>query len=51
MQDALEKLDGVEKAVASHPDKRVEVEMSRQVDSAEIQRAIEEAGYKFIGEL
>lgn len=49
VKEALEKIDGVTKATASHEKKQVEVEFSKDVPTSEIEKAIISAGYKFLG--
>lgn len=49
VKEALEKIDGVTKATASHEKKQVEVEFSKDVSTIEIEKAIVNAGYKFLG--
>ena len=45
---ALEDIDGVEKAVASHTDKNAVVTLAKDVDNAELKKAVEEAGYEVV---
>ena len=45
---ALEAIDGVEKAVASHTDKNAVVTLAKDVDNAELKKAVEEAGYEVV---
>ena len=46
--DALEAIDGVEKAVASHEAKNAVVTLSKDVDNAVLKKAVEDAGYQVI---
>ena len=46
---ALEAIDGVEKAVASHTDKNAVVTLSKDVDNDVLKKAVEEAGYEVVG--
>ncbi len=46
--DALEKIDGVEKAVASHEAKNAIVTLSKDVDNEVLKKAVEDAGYKVL---
>ena len=43
---ALEAIDGVEKAVASHTDNNAVVTLTKDVDNAVLKKAVEEAGYE-----
>ena len=45
---ALEAIDGVEKAVASHTEKNAVVTLAKDVDNAELKKAVEEAGYEVV---
>ena len=45
---ALEAIDGVEKAVASHADKNAIVTLSKDVDNAVLKKAVEDAGYEVV---
>ena len=45
---ALEAIDGVESAVASHTEGTAVVTMSKDVDNAALTAAVEEAGYKVL---
>lgn len=49
VKKALEALDGVDEAVASHEENMVTITASRAIDDATIKAAIEEAGYGFAG--
>ena len=48
VKKALEAIDGIESAVASHKDELVTITTSKEVDKNLIKAAIEEAGYTFI---
>lgn len=48
VKDALEKIDGVTSATASHEKKQVEIELSKEVDSSLLEKAIIDAGYEVI---
>lgn len=49
VKKALEALDGVDEAVASHEENMVTITASKAIDDATIKAAIEEAGYGFAG--
>ncbi|WP_026496925.1 heavy metal translocating P-type ATPase [Butyrivibrio sp. WCD3002] len=49
VKKALEAIDGIESAVASHKDNLVTITNSKDVDEAVIKAAVEEAGYEFAG--
>lgn len=49
IKNALEELDGVEEAIASHEKGTAELKLSLQIDSKKIKKAVESAGYKFQG--
>lgn len=49
IKNALEELDGVEEAIASHEKGTAEIKLSSQIDSKKIKKAVESAGYKFHG--
>ncbi|WP_026525829.1 heavy metal translocating P-type ATPase [Butyrivibrio sp. MB2005] len=49
VKKALEAIDGIESAVASHKDNLVTITNSKDVDEAAIKAAVEEAGYEFAG--
>ncbi|WP_407425100.1 metal-transporting ATPase [Treponema sp.] len=49
VKDALEKIDGVKLALPSHEQGEVKLELSKEVASSEFEKAVTEAGYKFIG--
>ena len=48
VQDALEKLDGVESATANHEKAEVIVKLSKDVSDSEFEKAISDAGYEFV---
>ncbi len=49
VKKALEAIDGVKEAVASHTDGRVVVTLSDEVADEVLQRAVEEKDYKVLG--
>ena len=49
VKKALEAIDGIDSAVASHEENLVTVTNSRDVDEATIKAAVEEAGYEYAG--
>ncbi|MBQ7636466.1 MAG: heavy metal translocating P-type ATPase, partial [Lachnospiraceae bacterium] len=51
VKKALEAIDGIENAVASHEDNLVTITSSSDVDEAVIKAAVEEAGYEYAGVL
>lgn len=48
VKKALEAIDGVTSAVASHTEKQATVELSKDVDTAVLEQAVVEAGYTII---
>ena len=48
-KEALEKIDGVENAVASHTEGTAKVTLSKDVDNEEMKKAIEAEGYTVVG--
>ena len=46
--DALQAIDGVEKAVASHVEKNAVVTLTKEVDNAVLKKAVEDAGYEVV---
>lgn len=48
-KQALEAIDGVESAVASHVDKKACVTLTKEVEDSVLRKAVEDAGYKVIG--
>ena len=48
VKKALEAIDGVTSAVASHTEKQATVELSKDVDSAVLEQAVVDAGYTII---
>ncbi len=51
VKKALEAIDGIESAVASHEENLVTITNSKDVDEAAIKAAVEEAGYEYAGVL
>ena len=49
VKKALEAIDGIDSAVASHDDNLVTITNSKEVDEAAIKAAVEEAGYEYAG--
>lgn len=49
VKKALEKIDGITSATASHKNGTVTIETSKAVDEAAIKAAVEEAGYEYCG--
>ena len=49
VKKALESIDGVESAVASHEDNLVTITNSKDVDESLLKAAVEEAGYEYVG--
>jgi len=49
VKKALEKLTGVEEAIADHEQELVTIRTTQPVELEEIQEAIEEAGYEYVG--
>ena len=49
VKKALEAIDGIDSAVASHEEKLVTITNSKDIDEALIKAAIEEAGYEYAG--
>ena len=49
VKKALEALDGVESAEASHEKKQAILKLSREVPEDEIRKAVKDAGYEFVG--
>lgn len=50
VKEALEKINGVASAAASHENKTAVVQLTKEVPSAEFEKAILEAGYKYIAQ-
>ena len=48
VKQALEKLDGVEEAKADHEKCQVYVKLSKEVAEADLEKAVTEAGYKYV---
>ncbi len=51
VKKALEAIDGIESAVASHEENLVTITSSKDVDEAVVKAAVEEAGYEYAGVL
>ena len=49
VKKALEAIDGIELATASHNDNLVEIKTSKDVEESAIKAAVEEAGYEYAG--
>ena len=49
VKKALEAIDGIESAVASHDENKVSITTSKDVDEALIKAAVEDAGYEYAG--
>ena len=49
VKKALEAIDGIEAAVASHEENLVTITGSKEVDEALIKEAVTEAGYEYAG--
>ena len=49
VKKALEAIDGIESAAASHADNLVTITNSKEIDEALIKAAVEEAGYEYCG--
>ncbi|SEL86922.1 Cu2+-exporting ATPase [Butyrivibrio sp. ob235] len=49
VKKALEAIDGIESAVASHEENLVTITNSKDVDEAAIKAAVTEAGYEYVG--
>ena len=49
VKKALEAIDGIDSAVASHENNLVTITNSKEIDQAAIKAAVEEAGYEFAG--
>lgn len=48
VKEALEKIDGVEEALASHEKNEVLLKLSKEVSQNDLQKAVTEAGYTFV---
>lgn len=48
VKDALEKIEGVQEAIASHEKKQVIVKISKDVPESEFEKAVSDAGYTFV---
>lgn len=49
VKKALEAIDGIESAMASHDENLVTITNSKEIDEAVIKAAIDEAGYEYAG--
>ena len=49
VKKALEAIDGIELAVASHEENQVTITTTKDVDEALIKAAVEEEGYEYAG--
>ena len=49
VKKALEAIDGIESAAASHEENLVTITNSKDVDESAIKAAVEEAGYEYAG--
>ncbi len=49
VKKALEAIDGIQEAVASHEENQVTITNSKDIDEAAIKAAVEEAGYEYAG--
>ncbi|MBR4598697.1 MAG: cation transporter, partial [Treponema sp.] len=49
VKDALEAIEGLTSATASHEKAEVAIETSKEVDESAIKAAVEEAGYEYAG--
>ena len=49
VKKALESIEGIEEAVASHDNNLVTLTTSKSIDESLIKAAIEEAGYEYCG--
>lgn len=49
VKKALEAIDGIENAVASHEENLVTITISKSVDEAAIKAAVTDAGYEYVG--
>ena len=49
VKKALEAIDGIDSAAASHEENLVTITCSKDVDEALIKTAVEEAGYEYAG--
>jgi Cu2+-exporting ATPase len=51
VKKALEAIDGIQEAVASHEENLVTITSSKDIDEASIKAAVEEAGYEYAGRM
>ena len=49
VKEALEKIKGVEEALASHEKGEVVLKLSKAVKDKDLDKAVTKAGYKFLG--
>ena len=49
VKKALEAIDGIENATASHEEKMVTINNTKDIDEALLKAAVEEAGYEYAG--
>ena len=49
VKEALEAIEGITSATASHEKAEVEIETSKEVDESAIKAAVEKAGYEYKG--
>ncbi len=49
VKEALEKIDGVESAVANHKKGKVVITMTKDVGKDALKNAVTDAGYDFVG--
>ncbi|MBQ0052611.1 MAG: HAD-IC family P-type ATPase, partial [Treponema sp.] len=49
VKEALEKIEGVKSAVASHEKAQVELELEKEVSESKLEKAVTDAGYKYLG--
>ena len=49
VKEALEAIDGITSATASHEKAEVAIETSKEVDESVIKAAVEKAGYEYAG--
>ena len=49
VKKALEEIDGIESAVASHEENMVTITSSKDIDEAAVKAAVEDAGYEYAG--
>ena len=49
VKKALEAIDGIESAVASHEQNLVTITNTKEIDEEQLKAAVEEAGYEYVG--